>query len=215
MSQFSQLRNFASRAKDLLIFNFWSHVVWRSRQPVFVVLLGAPGSGKGTLAVELAKYLGVPQLSTGDVFRREVKNQTAVGRLVIQCMKEGSLAPDHVTFQVVRDELRAWQYRNGAILDGFPRNVPQAEMLTRFLRSRGIGLKIIIALDVSEEELLKRLLLRGRADDVPDVIKNRMRVYQNESGPLVPYYERSGRLLLVSLPGANKEDVLDYVLRRL
>jgi adenylate kinase len=215
MFKFSQLLDFASRAKDSLVFNFWSRVVWPFSQPTFVVFLGAPGSGKGTHSVEVAKYFGVPQLSTGDVFRREVKNQTPIGRLVMQCMKDGGLAPDHVTFQVVRNELRAWKYRKGAILDGFPRNVPQAEMLARFLRSRGVSLKVIVALEVPEEELLKRLLARGRADDTPEVIKNRMRVYENESGPLVPYYERTGRLLRVSLPGAAREEVLDFILRRL
>ena len=215
MFKFSQVSDFASRAKQSLVFNIWTRLVWLVRQPTFVVFLGAPGSGKGTHSVQVAKHFGVPQLSTGDVFRREVKNQTPIGRLVTESMKNGGLAPDDVTFRVVCNELSAWKYRNGAILDGFPRNVAQAEMLARFLLSRGVSLKVIVALEVPEEELLQRLMARGRADDVPEVIKNRMRVYENESGPLVPYYARTGRLLRVSMPGASREEVLAYILRRL
>ncbi len=209
------INNAAQAAVNLVVFFLWSRLIWPFWPPTFVVLLGAPGSGKGTLAEALSRLLGVPQLSTGEVYRRELKNDTAIGRLVAQCMKLGTLAPDFLTFVVMLKELRFWRYRHGAILDGFPRNVAQAELLAQFLTARGIKLRKVVALEVPEEELIKRLLARGRADDVLEVIQRRMEVYRLESGPLVPFYQSAGSLLIVALPGADKEEVLNFVTARI
>ena len=210
---FNNLKNLGLSIIDSALFWLWSFFVWPFQAPTYIVLFGAPGSGKGTLATELAKSLSVQHLSTGEVFRRETKLKTNIGQLVSLWMKEGALAPDDVTFTVLSKELRTWRYRRGAILDGFPRNIVQAQMLNALLTAYGAKIKLVVALDVSEEELTKRLLARGRADDTASVIAKRLQVNRNESAPLLPYYEANGPLLKVVVSAdSTKADVLAYVL---
>ncbi len=122
-----------------------------------LVILGAPGAGKGTQAVILAKKLNVPHISTGDIFRSNIKNGTALGKLAKSYIDNGALVPDEVTTDIVKDRLRQEDCKGGFILDGFPRTIPQAESLDRILAEMGAGLDYVINLMVKDEVIIKRL----------------------------------------------------------
>ena len=148
---FNTIKNFVLSMASSAFFKLWSFFVWPFQAPTYIVLFGAPGSGKGTLATELAKFLEVEHLSTGEVFRREIQKKTNIGQLVSLWMKEGALAPDDVTFSVLARELCSWKYRRGAILDGFPRNVMQAQLLNALLTEYGASIKLVVALDLPKK----------------------------------------------------------------
>jgi len=169
----------------------------------YVVLMGAPGAGKGTQAKLLEKELGLPQVATGDLFRANLKNQTELGNLARTYMDKGQLVPDEVTVAMVKDRLSQPDCKNGAILDGFPRTVAQAdalnELLTEFNSFISIVPHIFVDPDVLVERLLKRAEIEGRADDNEKTIRTRMQVYQEETAPLLDYYKKKG--LLVEIDG--------------
>ena len=153
-----------------------------------IVLLGPPGAGKGTQAVQLAEKLGIPQISTGDLFRHNISTGTELGLEAKKYLDAGDLVPATLTNALVDDRLNDEDAAAGFILDGFPRSVEQAEALHDMLSRRGHELDAVIEFRVSEDELLKRLKERGRADDTDDVILNRMNVYRAETAPLLDYY---------------------------
>lgn len=153
-----------------------------------IVLLGPPGAGKGTQAVQLAEKLGIPQISTGDLFRHNISTGTELGLEAKKYLDAGDLVPATLTNALVDDRLNDEDAAAGFILDGFPRSVEQAEALHDMLSRRGHELDAVIEFRVSEDELLKRLKERGRADDTDDVILNRMNVYRDETAPLLDYY---------------------------
>jgi adenylate kinase len=155
---------------------------------VRIVLLGPPGAGKGTQAVQLAEKLGIPQISTGDLFRHNISTGTELGLEAKKYLDAGDLVPATLTNALVDDRLNDEDAAAGFILDGFPRSVEQAEALHDMLSRRGHELDAVIEFRVSEDELLKRLKERGRADDTDDVILNRMNVYRDETAPLLDYY---------------------------
>jgi adenylate kinase len=155
---------------------------------VRIVLLGPPGAGKGTQAVKLAEKLGVPQISTGDLFRHNISNETELGIEAKKYLDAGELVPASLTNALVDDRLDQPDAANGFILDGYPRSVEQAEALAAMLSKRGLSLDAVLEFKVPEEELVERLKGRGRADDTEDVIRNRMRVYREETAPLLDYY---------------------------
>ena len=154
-----------------------------------VVLLGPPGAGKGTQAVKLAEKLGIPQISTGELFRRNIDKGTELGLEAKRYLDAGDLVPSELTNALVDRRLDEPDAAGGFILDGYPRSVDQAEALTRMLAARGTGLDAVLEFRVSEEELFKRLKDRGRADDTEEVIHNRMNVYRDETAPLLEYYD--------------------------
>ena len=154
-----------------------------------VVLVGPPGSGKGTQAVKLAEKLGVPQISTGDLFRSNINSGTELGLKAKRYLDAGDLVPSELTNALVDKRLDEPDAAAGFILDGYPRSVEQAEALTRMLAARNTKLDAVVELRVSEEQLLKRLKDRGRADDTEEVIHNRMNVYRDETAPLLEYYD--------------------------
>jgi adenylate kinase len=156
---------------------------------VRVVLVGPPGSGKGTQAVKLAEKLGVPQISTGDLFRSNINSGTELGLKAKRYLDAGDLVPSELTNALVDKRLDEPDAAAGFILDGYPRSVEQAEALTRMLAARNTKLDAVVELRVSEEQLLKRLKDRGRADDTEEVIHNRMNVYRDETAPLLEYYD--------------------------
>ena len=156
-----------------------------------IVLLGAPGAGKGTQAVRLAEELGVPQISTGDLFRHNISNGTELGLEAKKYLDAGNLVPATLTNALVDDRLDDADAATGFILDGFPRSVEQAEALTEMLAKRGVQLDAVLEFRVPTEELVARLKGRGRADDTEDVIRNRMKVYQDETAPLLDFYRDS------------------------
>lgn len=153
-----------------------------------VLLLGPPGAGKGTQAVKLAEKLGIPQISTGELFRRNIKEGTKLGVEAKRYLDAGDLVPSDLTNELVDDRLNNPDAANGFILDGYPRSVEQAKALHEMLERRGTDIDAVLEFRVSEEVLLERLKGRGRADDTDDVILNRMKVYRDETAPLLEYY---------------------------
>jgi adenylate kinase len=152
-------------------------------------LLGPPGAGKGTQAEKLAEKLGIPHISTGDLFRDNISKKTELGIEAKKYLDSGDLVPATLTNRLVDDRLNAPDAADGFILDGFPRSVEQAEALKDMLAARNTKLDAVLEFRVSEKELLDRLKSRGRADDTEDVILNRMKVYRDETAPLLDYYK--------------------------
>ncbi|CMO76795.1 adenylate kinase [Mycobacterium tuberculosis] len=153
-----------------------------------VLLLGPPGAGKGTQAVKLAEKLGIPQISTGELFRRNIEEGTKLGVEAKRYLDAGDLVRSDLTNDLVDDRLNNPDAANGFILDGYPRSVEQAKALHEMLERRGTDIDAVLEFRVSEEVLLERLKGRGRADDTDDVILNRMKVYRDETAPLLEYY---------------------------
>lgn len=184
----------------------------------FVVLMGAPGAGKGTQAKKLEASLGLPQVATGDLFRANLKNETELGKLARTYMDKGELVPDEVTVAMVRDRLSQPDCAHGAILDGFPRTTAQAKALDELLNEFSAKIAIVPFIDVSQDVLVERLAKRaeieGRADDNEETIRVRMEVYQSETAPLLAYYDEKG--LLVKINGEQSihkvtEDLTEVV----
>ena len=160
-----------------------------------VVLLGPPGAGKGTQAQVLCQHLGVPAISTGDMLREAVAEGTPLGNKVQGIMASGALVDDATMADVVRERLAKPDARRGYLLDGYPRTLPQAETLAGILRDAGQALDAVLLVDVPEDELVRRALLRGRGpDDKEDVIRERLRVYREKTAPLIGYYRERGLL---------------------
>jgi adenylate kinase len=153
-----------------------------------MVLLGPPGAGKGTQAEKLVEKLGIPQISTGDLFRHNISTGTELGLEAKKYLDAGDLVPASLTNRLVDDRLNDADVADGFILDGFPRSVEQAEALREMLAKRNLELDAVLEFRVSEDELLGRLKSRGRADDTEEVILNRMKVYRDETAPLLDYY---------------------------
>ncbi|HSS24535.1 MAG TPA: adenylate kinase [Mycobacterium sp.] len=168
-----------------------------------VVLLGPPGAGKGTQAEKLAEKLGIPQISTGELFRRNIDNGTRLGLEAKGYLDAGDLVPSELTNQLVDDRLNDSDAAKGFILDGYPRSLEQAKALHEMLQRRGTDIDAVLEFRVSQEELFQRLKGRGRADDTDDVILNRMKVYRDETAPLLEYY--SGELKTVDAVGTVDE----------
>jgi len=170
---------------------------------VRLVLLGPPGAGKGTQAEKLAEKLGIPQISTGELFRRNIENGTKLGLEAKRYLDAGDLVPSDLTNQLVDDRLDEPDAAGGFILDGYPRAVEQAQALHEMLERRGTDIDAVVEFRASQEELLQRLKARGRADDTEDVILNRMKVYRDETAPLLEYY--SSQLKTVDAVGSTDE----------
>jgi adenylate kinase len=177
-----------------------------------LVLVGPPGAGKGTQATALSVKLGIPHISTGDLFRKHIADETELGTQVKHILDSGKLVPDEITNQMLVERLEQPDTTDGFLLDGFPRNIGQAEVLSRELADSDQKLDAVVQLLVSEDVLVQRLLVRGRSDDNEDVIRHRLHVYQSETAPLLDYY----RDLLVTVDGVGEIDqVTDRVLAAL
>jgi adenylate kinase len=174
-----------------------------------LLLLGPPGSGKGTQATRLAARLGVPHVSTGDLLRAAVAEGTPLGREAKATMERGELVPDAVVIGVAIERLARPDAKTGFVLDGFPRTLAQAEALDAELARLGTKLDRCLALRVDEEELVARLVARarieGRTDDNEATIRNRMRVYRTQTEPLIAYYRGRGLLREIEGMGTIEE----------
>lgn len=175
-----------------------------------LLIMGAPGAGKGTQATALAERYGVPAISTGDIFRYNIKNQTPLGVKVKAIIDAGEYVPDDVTEEIVASRLAEPDCEPGFLLDGFPRTMHQVHFLDRYLSERGEKLDAVVSLMVEPEALVQRLLARaeieGRADDNEDTIRRRMEVYAGATMPLIFHYESQG--ILVEIDGTGTiEDV--------
>jgi adenylate kinase len=155
---------------------------------VRVVLLGPPGAGKGTQAQKLAEKLGIPQISTGELFRRNIEHGTTLGLEAKRYLSAGDLVPSELTNALVDSRLDELDVADGFILDGYPRSLEQARALHDMLERHRAKIDAVLEFQVSQEELLDRLKGRGRADDTDEVILNRMKIYRDETAPLLEYY---------------------------
>ena len=179
------------------------------------LLLAAPGAGKGTQGVRLAEQLGVRHIAAGDLFRAAVSSESEVGKLAAGYLARGELVPDQVVIDMIVPHVAEAAAAGGYLLDGFPRNVEQATAFADIEERLGVRLDAAIHLEVDEAELVRRLLERaaiaGRADDTPVVIEKRLRLYEQETAPLVSYYV--DRKILVPVDGAQSvEDVTRDIL---
>ncbi len=171
--------------------------------------MGAPGAGKGTQAEGIAKRYRVPAISTGEIFRSNVKNQTPLGKQVKAIMEAGEYVPDELTESIVFDRLEAPDAAAGFLLDGFPRTMHQVDALDDYLERHNIALDAVVVLDVDDETLIERLLKRaeieGRSDDNEETIRNRMRVYNDSTAPLLDHYSEQGLVLDIDGEGSIEE----------
>ena len=196
-----------------------------------LVLVGPPGAGKGTQAEIIAERLGVPKISTGDIFRANVSGGTPLGLKAKQYMDAGDLVPDEVTNDMVADRLAQDDAKDGFLLDGYPRNTEQAKVLDRVLTEAGATLDLALELTASDDEVVRRLSGRRvskstgkvyhlefdppadpdsddlfqRSDDRPETIKNRLKVYAEQTAPLIGYYEEQGKLVKIDAIGEVAE----------
>jgi len=178
-----------------------------------IVLFGPPGAGKGTQSERLIEKYDLVHLSTGDIFRANIKGETELGKLAKSYMDKGQLVPDSVTIDMLRSEVVKYDNAKGFIFDGFPRTNAQAEALDTFLASLHTSITVMLALEVEEGELKTRLLNRakvsGRADDAdPSIIENRIRVYNNETAPVKAFYQAQNKF--VSINGIGSIDDITH-----
>ncbi len=167
-----------------------------------LLLIGPPGAGKGTQAKRLAKHLGIPQIATGDILREAVASGSEIGKRAGAIMERGDLVPDELVIRIARERLAREDCRSGFVLDGFPRTTGQAEALDAILEEQGREPVRVVALVVSEEELVRRILSRGegRADDNEESLRNRLQVYKRETAPVLERY----RSVLISINGTGE-----------
>ncbi|WP_339828912.1 adenylate kinase [uncultured Arenimonas sp.] len=174
-----------------------------------LVLLGAPGSGKGTQASRLREHLQVPHVSTGDLLRAAVKAGTPLGLQAKAVMESGALVSDEIVLGMLEERLTAGDTGNGFILDGYPRNLVQANALDALLLKLKQPVDIAVQLDVDAELLVERIAGRaqveGRADDTPEAVRNRLKIYNEATAPVVDFYRTTGRLACVNGVGSVDE----------
>ena len=203
-----------------------------------IVMLGAPGAGKGTQAVRMAQEMAIPHISTGDIFRKNLREGTPLGKQVQGYLNSGGLVPDQLTCDIVADRLQQADCANGYILDGFPRSLPQAEMLTAFLAGRGEKIDVAVNIDVPDSEIVERLSARRsdpdtgavynlkfnpppaeiadkliqRDDDKPETVQARLQTYHETTEPIIAYYEKQGALVNVSGSNAGPDEIYKRIL---
>ena len=158
-----------------------------------IVIFGAPGSGKGTQSERIVEKYGINHISTGDVLRAEIKNGTELGKTAKGYIDQGQLIPDELMIDILASVFDSFKDSKGVIFDGFPRTIAQAEALKKMLAERGQDVSVMVDLDVPEEELMTRLIKRGkdsgRADDNEETIKKRLHVYHSQTAPLIDWYK--------------------------
>jgi adenylate kinase len=169
-----------------------------------IVFIGPPGAGKGTQAAKMIERYKLAHLSTGDMLRAARDAKTEVGVNADKYMSAGMLVPDNIIIDIIAERLKQPDCQSGYLLDGFPRTIAQAEALDAMLAKKGTPLDVVLELKVPEEELFKRLAGRGRADDTPDVIRQRLVAYRKQTEPLLEYYTKGK--LLKSIDGLGTVD---------
>lgn len=210
-----------------------------------LIIMGAPGSGKGTCCVDLKQILQVPHISTGDMFRKAIKDGTPLGKLAKSLIDDGKFVPDEVTNGLVKERLKEDDCKNGFILDGYPRNLAQAIEFDKILKELNIKLDAAINLDIDNELIVQRIINRRlcskcgagynlislkpkqegicdlcgsvlytRADDNEETVRTRLQVYEEQTKPLVEYFEKQGKLLHINATG-SPEEVLKEVVKTL
>lgn len=177
---------------------------------LYLVLFGAPGSGKGTQSAKLIDQYGLYHISTGEVLRDHIARKTPLGITAEQYISKGDLIPDDLIISLIENVIdNDAKAAKGVVFDGFPRTIPQAEALKKMLEERGSKVHAVVGLEVPEEELVERMLNRGkqtgRADDNPETIKNRLDVYHKQTHPLKEYYQNEGNYLPINGSGSVEQ----------
>jgi len=171
-----------------------------------LIFIGPPGVGKGTQAKRICDHFGILHLSTGDILREEISQNSRVGKTAKLFIDKGKLVPDSVLLDIMSNRLNQNDCKNGYCLDGFPRTIPQAEGLELILKNRNHSINAVVSIDADEKELIRRLVLRGsnsgRTDDTAEVVKQRLEVYRKQTAPLLEFYSR--RNLLQSINGVGE-----------
>ena len=173
-----------------------------------IIMIGGPGSGKSTYSEIITKKLGIPHIYTGDMMRKLAQQDTPDGRKVKELLSKGEFAPLEIVIKAVKDRVSQSDAKNGYVFDGFPRNVIQANKM----KEEGIGYDYVINLQVSEEEVIRRLSARGRADDKPEIIKNRIKVYHRETAPLLDYFKNE--IINIKAEGGTPESIADEIIKK-
>lgn len=175
-----------------------------------IVFIGPPGAGKGTQSKRLTERLGIPHLSTGEMLRQARAQGTSLGKLAAEYVDQGRLAPDPLVMSIVGQRLEQPDCKSGALFDGFPRTLGQAQSLDEYLAERGIPLDVVLELKCDEDELMRRILERSkiehRPDDTEETLNKRFKVYREQTSPLLSYYKERG--LLRSVDGMAPPDVV-------
>lgn len=184
-----------------------------------LVLFGAPGSGKGTQSSKIIDKYGLHHISTGEVLRDHIKRETELGKIAEQYISQGQLIPDDLMISILDDVLeKEAKGKKGVIFDGFPRTIPQAEALKELLKKHNTDLHAVVGLEVPDEELVDRMLNRGRetgrADDNLETIRKRLHVYHNQTSPLRDYYKNEGKYLKINGMG-HVDDIFNEIISHL
>lgn len=173
-----------------------------------LIIFGAPGSGKGTQSAKIADRYNFAHISTGDIFRNEIKNHTPLGKRVKEVIDSGHLVSDELLMEIIENAMEKLGNPNGFIFDGFPRTLRQARDMDEMMHRHKECISLVLALDVNREEIIERLLIRaqeqGRKDDTEEVICNRLEVYQNQTSPLIDYYKNQSKF--VSINGVGTQE---------
>jgi adenylate kinase len=173
------------------------------------ILFGPPGSGKGTQSVKIAEKYNLAHISTGDIFRRNIREKTELGLKVQGIIEKGELVPDELLIEILEDAMDSFTGKTGYVFDGFPRTIQQAKDLDDLLEKRNDEVSLVLALEVNDQEIIKRLLKRaeieGRKDDTREVIENRISVYNKETQPLIEFYKNNGKFQSVNGIGSVDE----------
>ena len=177
---------------------------------LYIVIFGPPGSGKGTQSEKLIEKYGLTHISTGDILRHEIENGTNLGNTAKQYINKGQLVPDEIIIGMIENKISENKNQTkGVIFDGFPRTVAQAKALKETLAQKGEKIELMLYLEVSRDELIKRLAIRsetsGRADDTPETIENRLKIYEEITSPVMDFYKQEGTFRAVTKTGTVEE----------
>jgi len=179
-----------------------------------IIILGAPGSGKGTQSKLITEKYGLHHISTGEVLRKEIENQTVLGKIAEEYIFQGQLVPDQLIIDMVAGIMDKTPGCKGYIFDGFPRTLTQAQALDELLRERNIPIVAVLTISANDEELIRRIIkrseLENRTDDTPETIQKRLAVYKEQTEPLKEYYKKMGKLFKIR-EGSSIEEVFENV----